>query len=78
MTSNIAKCINSCLRQVRTMPIAVLIECIKGMFQHWVYERHKEAFNLTIPLSPWATDLLNTWFNEACHFSTQVIDQVEF
>ncbi|XP_017970397.1 PREDICTED: uncharacterized protein LOC108660656 [Theobroma cacao] len=33
MTSNIAECINSCLRHARKMPITVLIECIKGMFQ---------------------------------------------
>lgn len=60
------------------MPITVLIECIRGMFQRWFHDRHNEALNLTTPLSPWATNLLNRRFNEACHFSIQAIDRVEF
>lgn len=68
MKSNIVECINSCLGQARKIPITVLIECIRGMFQHWFHERHKEALNLTTTLSLWAIDLLNIRFNEACHF----------
>ncbi|EOY16500.1 Uncharacterized protein TCM_035290 [Theobroma cacao] len=34
MTLNIVKCINLCLRWARKMPITVLIECIRGMFQY--------------------------------------------
>ncbi|XP_021278476.1 uncharacterized protein LOC110412271 [Herrania umbratica] len=78
MTSNIAECINSCLKHVRKMPITVRIECIKAMFQHWFLDRHNEALNLTMPLSPWVIDLLNKQFNEACHFSIQPIDRMEF
>ncbi|EOY02955.1 Uncharacterized protein TCM_017349 [Theobroma cacao] len=78
MTSNIAECINSCLRHARKMPKTVLIECIRGMFQSWFHDRHNEALNLTKPLRLWATDLLNRRFNETCHFSIQVIDWEEF
>ncbi|XP_017978256.1 PREDICTED: uncharacterized protein LOC108662415 [Theobroma cacao] len=53
-------------------------QCIRGMFQRWFHDRHNEALNLTTPLNPWATDLLNKRFNEACHFSIQTIDRVEF
>ncbi|EOY13999.1 Uncharacterized protein TCM_033005 [Theobroma cacao] len=52
LTSNIVECINSCLRHARKMPIMVLIECIRGMFQCWFHDRHNEALNLTMPLSP--------------------------
>ncbi|XP_017972857.1 PREDICTED: uncharacterized protein LOC108661344 [Theobroma cacao] len=51
MTSNTAKCINSCLRHARKMPITVLIECVRGMLQCWFHDRHNEALNLTMPLS---------------------------
>ncbi|EOY13958.1 Uncharacterized protein TCM_032883 [Theobroma cacao] len=62
----------------RKMPIAILIKCIRGIFQCWFHDRHNKALNLTMLLSPWAINLLSTWFNEACHFSTQLIDRVEF
>ncbi|XP_017985315.1 PREDICTED: uncharacterized protein LOC108663928 [Theobroma cacao] len=78
MTSNTAECINSYLRHARKMPITVSIECIRGMFQRWFHDQHNEALNLTMPLNPWATDLLNRWFNKACRFSIQAIDRVEF
>ncbi|XP_017978259.1 PREDICTED: uncharacterized protein LOC108662416 [Theobroma cacao] len=78
MTSNTAECINSCLRHARKMTKTVLIECIRCMFQRWLHDWHNEALNLTTPLSPWATDLLNIRFNEACHFFVLAIDRVEF
>ncbi|XP_021288860.1 uncharacterized protein LOC110420034 [Herrania umbratica] len=78
ITSNIAKYINSCLRHARKMPITVLIECIRDMFQHWFHDRHNEALNLTMPFSFWAIDLLNKRFNEACHFFVQPINRMEF
>ncbi|EOY08872.1 Uncharacterized protein TCM_024147 [Theobroma cacao] len=52
MTSNIAECINSCLKQARKMPITVLIECIRAMFQCWFHDLHKKVLNLTMPLNP--------------------------
>ncbi|XP_017980988.1 PREDICTED: uncharacterized protein LOC108663016 [Theobroma cacao] len=52
MTSNTEECINSCLRHARKMPITVLIECIRGMFQCWFHDWHNEALNLTMPLNP--------------------------
>ncbi|XP_017976474.1 PREDICTED: uncharacterized protein LOC108661988 [Theobroma cacao] len=78
MTSKTVECVNSCLRHARKMPITILIECIRGMFQRWFHDQHNEALNLTTPLNPWATDLLNRRFNEACHFFVQAIDWVKF
>ncbi|EOY12401.1 Uncharacterized protein TCM_030916 [Theobroma cacao] len=53
MTSNIAKCVNSCLKHARQMPITVLIEFIRDMFQHWFHDRYEEAVKVTTPFSLW-------------------------
>ncbi|KAK3199077.1 hypothetical protein Dsin_022492 [Dipteronia sinensis] len=39
MTSNIAECINSCLRHARQFPVTVLIEYICDLMQKWFHDR---------------------------------------
>ncbi|WRX16373.1 zinc finger protein [Theobroma cacao] len=36
------------------MPITIIIEFIRDMFQCWFHDRHKEAVKVTTPLNPWA------------------------
>ncbi|EOY13857.1 Uncharacterized protein TCM_032532 [Theobroma cacao] len=78
MTSNIAECVNSCLKYARQMPITVLIEFIKDMFQRWFHERYEEAVKVTTPLSPWVARQLSKRFNDAHRFLVKPINRVEF
>ncbi|WRX22556.1 zinc finger protein [Theobroma cacao] len=60
------------------MPITVLIEFIRDMFQHWFHERYEEAVKVTTPLSPWVTRQLSKRFNDAHCFLVKLINRVEF
>ncbi|EOY14349.1 Uncharacterized protein TCM_033741 [Theobroma cacao] len=48
MTSNIAEYVNSCLKHARQMPITILIEFIRDMFQRWFHDRYKEAIQFEV------------------------------
>ncbi|EOY08200.1 Uncharacterized protein TCM_022540 [Theobroma cacao] len=78
MTSNIAKCVNSCLKHARPMSITVLIEFIRDMFQRWFHDRYDEAIKVTVPLSPWVAKQLRKRFNDAHHFVVKPINRVKF
>ncbi|KAK2651699.1 hypothetical protein Ddye_011555 [Dipteronia dyeriana] len=43
MTTNVDKCINSCLKFARQMPMLTLAEFIRNMLQRWFYDRHRIA-----------------------------------
>ncbi|KAK0578664.1 hypothetical protein LWI29_014015 [Acer saccharum] len=43
MTTNIAECINSCLKFVRQLPLMTLAEFIRNMLQKWFHDRHANA-----------------------------------
>ncbi|KAK3182825.1 hypothetical protein Dsin_030111 [Dipteronia sinensis] len=43
MRTNVAKCLNSCLRFVRQLPMITLVEFIRNMLQRWYYDRHRPA-----------------------------------
>ncbi|EOY32502.1 Uncharacterized protein TCM_040459 [Theobroma cacao] len=73
MTSNIAECVNLCLKHARQMSITVLIEFIKDMFQRWFHDRYEEAFKVTKPLSPWVARQLSKRFNDAHRFVIEFI-----
>lgn len=78
MTSNIAKCVNLCLKHVRKMPIVVLIEFIKDMFQRWFHNQYEEAVKVNMLFNPWATRQLSKRFNDAHHIVVKLINRVEF
>ncbi|WRX22746.1 Transposase [Theobroma cacao] len=78
MTSNIAECVNSCLKHARQMFITVLIEFIRDMFQRWFHERYEEAIKVTTPLSPWVARQLSKRFNDAHRILVKPINRVEF
>ncbi|XP_017982385.1 PREDICTED: uncharacterized protein LOC108663291 [Theobroma cacao] len=78
MTSNIAECVNSYLKYARQMPITILIEFIKDMFQLWYHDRYEEAIKVTMPLRPWVAKQLRKWFNDAHCFVVKPINRVEF
>ncbi|XP_017973139.1 PREDICTED: uncharacterized protein LOC108661376 [Theobroma cacao] len=78
MISNIAECVNSCLKHARQMSITVLIAFIRDMFQHWFHERYEEAVKVTTPLSPWVARQLSKRFNDAHRFLVKLINRVEF
>ncbi|WRX24580.1 zinc finger protein [Theobroma cacao] len=48
MASNIAECVNSCLKHARQMLITVLIEFIRDMFQRWFHERFNDAHRFLV------------------------------
>ena len=43
MTTNVAECINSCLKFARQLPLMTLAEFIRNMLQKWFHDRHAVA-----------------------------------
>ena len=43
MTTNVAECINSCLKFARQLPLMTLAEFIRNMLQRWFHDRHAAA-----------------------------------
>ncbi|KAK0602476.1 hypothetical protein LWI29_033791 [Acer saccharum] len=43
MITNVAECINSCLRFARQLPLMTLAEFIRNMLQKWFHDRHANA-----------------------------------
>ncbi|KAK3185063.1 hypothetical protein Dsin_032349 [Dipteronia sinensis] len=43
MTTNVAECINSCLKFARQLPMLTLAEFIRNMLQRWFHDRHRAA-----------------------------------
>ncbi|KAI9159788.1 hypothetical protein LWI28_001923 [Acer negundo] len=43
MTTNVAECINSCLKFVRQLPMMTLAEFIRNILQKWFHDRHAAA-----------------------------------
>ncbi|KAK4840195.1 hypothetical protein QYF36_001997 [Acer negundo] len=43
MTTNVAECINSCLKFARQLPLMTLAEFIRNMLQKWFHDRHAAA-----------------------------------
>jgi hypothetical protein len=43
MTTNVAECINSCLKFARQLPLMTLAEFIRNMLQKWFHDRHAHA-----------------------------------
>ncbi|KAK2655331.1 hypothetical protein Ddye_008383 [Dipteronia dyeriana] len=43
MTTNVAECINSCLKFTRQLPMLTLAEFIRNMLQCWFHDRHRAA-----------------------------------
>ncbi|XP_017972759.1 PREDICTED: uncharacterized protein LOC108661277 [Theobroma cacao] len=78
MTSNIAECVNSFLKHARQMPITVLIDFIRDMFQCWFHDWYEEAVKVTTLLNPWVAKQLSKRFNDAHCFVVKPINRVEF
>ncbi|KAK3218690.1 hypothetical protein Dsin_012660 [Dipteronia sinensis] len=78
MTSNIAECINSCLRHARQFPVTVLIEYIRDMMQKWFHDRRIFADSLHTQLTPWATKYLTERNEESTFYTVRPIDWNEF
>ncbi|EOY16917.1 Uncharacterized protein TCM_035989 [Theobroma cacao] len=60
------------------MPIVVLIEFIKDMFQRWFHNQYEEAVKVNMLFNPWATRQLSKRFNDAHHIVVKLINRVEF
>ncbi|EOX93612.1 Uncharacterized protein TCM_002504 [Theobroma cacao] len=58
MTSNTTECINSYLRHARKMPITVLIECIRGMFQRGSKDKVVNLYTKECSYGEFQSDLL--------------------
>ncbi|KAK3227207.1 hypothetical protein Dsin_007069 [Dipteronia sinensis] len=78
MTSNIAECINSCLRHARQFPVTVLIEYIPDMMQKWFHDRRTFTDSLHTQLTPWAIKYLTKRNEESTFYTVRPIDWNEF
>ncbi|KAK3198484.1 hypothetical protein Dsin_021899 [Dipteronia sinensis] len=78
MTSNIAECINSCLRHARQFPVTVLIKYIRDMMQKWFHDRRTFTDSLHTQLTPWAIKYLTEHNEESTFYTVCPIDWNEF
>ncbi|KAK2662164.1 hypothetical protein Ddye_000738 [Dipteronia dyeriana] len=69
MTTNVAKCINSCLKFARQLPMLTLAEFNRNMLQHWFRDRHWVAQSMHHQLTD-ATHLVILKSMENCNFMT--------
>ncbi|KAL4026414.1 hypothetical protein IC575_014844 [Cucumis melo] len=54
MTTNIAKSMNSILKEPRDLPIASFLENVRALLQRWFWERREEGIKVTSTLTKWA------------------------
>ncbi|KAK0593323.1 hypothetical protein LWI29_034749 [Acer saccharum] len=54
MTTNIAECLNSVLRDARELPVTVLTEYLRFTFQQWFHDRRIEAQKMNTYLTTFA------------------------
>ncbi|KAI9174822.1 hypothetical protein LWI28_023186 [Acer negundo] len=69
MTTNVAECINSCLKFARQLPLMTLAEFIRNMLQKWFHDRHEAARSMRHRLTD-AAHLVILKRVEKCGFMT--------
>ena len=74
MTSNVAECLNSCLRFARKLPVMTLGEFIRNMLQKWFYNRHQNALNMRSQLTDAAHEEIAERIAECNHMTATHVD----
>ncbi|KAI9181037.1 hypothetical protein LWI28_010695 [Acer negundo] len=69
MTTNVAECINSCLKFARQLPMMTLAEFIRNMLQEWFHDRHAAARSMRHQLTD-AAHLVILKRVEKCNYMT--------
>ncbi|KAK2648974.1 hypothetical protein Ddye_016463 [Dipteronia dyeriana] len=69
MTTNVAECINSCLKFTRQLPMLTLAEFIRNMLQRWFHDRHSVEQSMRHQLTD-ASHLVILKRVEKCNFMT--------
>ncbi|KAI9199956.1 hypothetical protein LWI28_000826 [Acer negundo] len=69
MTTNVAECINSCLKFARQLPMITLAEFIRNMLQKWFHDRHAVAQSMRHQLTD-AAHLVILKRVEKCNYMT--------
>ncbi|KAK2634777.1 hypothetical protein Ddye_029569 [Dipteronia dyeriana] len=69
MTTNVAECINSCLKFARQLPMLTLAEFIRNMLQRWFHDRHRAAQSMGHQLTD-AAHLVILKRMDKCNFMT--------
>ena len=59
MTSNCVESVNSVFKDLRELPVAMMLSSIRDVLQNWFYERSKVASTMKSRLTSWAENVLN-------------------
>ena len=78
MTTNIAECLNGVLRNARELPIMMLVEYLRNLFQKWFYDRRSAAANMTTNLTTWAEDVIQKSHERSLTYSVHAINCYEY
>ncbi|XP_038896390.1 uncharacterized protein LOC120084653 [Benincasa hispida] len=78
MTINPSECVNSVLKDNRNLPVASLLDAIRGLLQKWFHDRRKASLSMTTILTPWAKNILCNQHEQSRSFMVHPIDNVEY
>ena len=67
LTTNVAECLNLCMRFARKLPMLTLDEFIRDMLQRWYYDRHQAALSMRYQLTN-AAQLMISKCIQKCSF----------
>ncbi|XP_038904248.1 uncharacterized protein LOC120090597 [Benincasa hispida] len=78
MTTNPSECVNSVLKENRNLPVASLLDAIRGLLKNWFHDRRKASFSMTTILTPWAENILCSQHEQSRSFMVHPIDNVQY
>ncbi|KAA0052274.1 Ulp1-like peptidase [Cucumis melo var. makuwa] len=78
MTTNIAKSMNSILKEPRDLPIASFLENVRALLQRWFWERREEGIKVTSTLTKWAELVIQKKQEGALTMKVNPIDCYQF
>ncbi|KAL0549749.1 hypothetical protein IC582_014237 [Cucumis melo] len=78
MTINIAKSMNSILKEPRDLPIASFLENVRALLQRWFWERREEGIKVTSTLTKWAELVIQKKQEGALTMKVNPIDCYQF
>jgi hypothetical protein len=78
MTTNIAECLNSVLKEMKVLPITLLVDHLRGMLQDWYYNHRNEASKMNCHLTNWAEGVVREKSIMSARWKVRPIDCHEF
>ncbi|KAI9165962.1 hypothetical protein LWI28_023755 [Acer negundo] len=74
MTTNVAECINSCLKFARQLPLMTLAEFIRNMLQKWFHDRHTAAQSMRHRLTDAAHGVIQKRVEKCNYMTVNAVD----